>query len=387
MKKNIYIMYVVSFLHGMVFYASISTLYRQTQGLSILQITMLESISMVLSFLFEIPWGILADRIGYKRTMVFCCWLFFISKIVFWQATGFVWFLAERIMISVVFSGLSGVDTAILYLSSEKGKSQQIFGIYNSLGTAGLIFSSAVFACFMGDDYKLAALYTVISHGIAAIAVLGLDEVKAVEKSQTISRNFIHTVRQCFADKRLLLLLLGVAFLSETHQMIITFLNQLQYERCGMSSSTIGFVYILVTLAGLNGAFSMQLSNKTGESRMAIILCTCALISCVILAITSNALLSVVSVMLLELTNCLFSPLQNEWQNRRIKSADRATALSVNTMFMDSAGAIIYLAFGKIAEYSLNFSFLFGAALCLVSLILIHNNTEKPINKNNKGIH
>lgn len=65
MKKNIQLMYAAALLHGMVFYGPVATLYRQTQGVSIFQITLIESISLILCLLCEIPWGIAADRIGY----------------------------------------------------------------------------------------------------------------------------------------------------------------------------------------------------------------------------------------------------------------------------------------------------------------------------------
>ncbi|MDE5951792.1 MAG: MFS transporter, partial [Acetatifactor sp.] len=123
-------MYSISFFQGMVFYSSIATLYRQAAGISIFQITMIESISLVLSFAFEIPWGVLADRIGYRRTMIVCSALFFISKIIFWKAQGFADFLLERVLLAIVISGLSGVDTSILYLSCKEEDSQRSFGIY-----------------------------------------------------------------------------------------------------------------------------------------------------------------------------------------------------------------------------------------------------------------
>ena len=59
-------MYAISLLQGMVFYAPIATLYRTAQGVTISQIALIESISLILSLLFEVPWGVLADRIGYK---------------------------------------------------------------------------------------------------------------------------------------------------------------------------------------------------------------------------------------------------------------------------------------------------------------------------------
>lgn len=98
MRKNRYLLYAIALLQGMVFYGPIATLYRQAQGVTILQITLIESISLALGILLEVPWGIIADRIGYRRTMIFCSGLYFLPKLVFWQADGFAGFLLERIL-------------------------------------------------------------------------------------------------------------------------------------------------------------------------------------------------------------------------------------------------------------------------------------------------
>lgn len=174
-------MYAIALLQGMVFYGPIATLYRQANGLTVFHITLIESVSYLLCILFEVPWGIIADKIGYKKTMSFCCGLYLVSKIVFWRADGFFDFLLERIMLSVVIAGLSGVDTSILYLSCNKGESQKVFSVYNSLGLTGLLFASFVFSAFIGRNYTASAFLTVISYGVAAVLSLFLDEVKSVD--------------------------------------------------------------------------------------------------------------------------------------------------------------------------------------------------------------
>lgn len=84
MKRNLYLMYAIALLQGMVFYGPIATLYRQAQGVSVFQITLIESLSMALAVALEIPWGVIADKIGYRHTMIFCSVLFFASKLVSW---------------------------------------------------------------------------------------------------------------------------------------------------------------------------------------------------------------------------------------------------------------------------------------------------------------
>ena len=92
-KIGIPLLCATAFLQGMVFYGPIATLYRQARGVSVFQITLIESISLACLIALEIPWGYVADRIGYRRTLAACNVLYFLSKIVFWRAEGFGGFL------------------------------------------------------------------------------------------------------------------------------------------------------------------------------------------------------------------------------------------------------------------------------------------------------
>lgn len=365
-RRNIYLMYAISLLQGMVFYGPVATLYRQAQGVSVLQITVIESISLILCLLLEFPWGMIADKIGYKRTLLLCCVLYFISKIVFWKASGFGGFLLERVILSVVIAGLSGVDSAFLYLSCKKGESQKVFGIYNSLGTAGLLLAALLFSLFVGDHYRLAGFLTVISYGLAAMLSAGLTEVRREGERASRTENLWLPLQRIWKNRNLLLLFVGTALLGETHQTVTVFLNQLQYERCGLNTAAIGYIYILVTIAGLCGAWSYKFTERLGDLRCAALFYGSAAAACILLAITESPWLSVLGVLMLRISFSLFQPLQTELQNRQISTDNRATALSANAVIIDSVGAGTNIAFGKLAETSLPVTFLFGAGLCLV---------------------
>lgn len=365
-RRNIYLMYVISLLQGMVFYGPVATLYRQAQGVSVLQITVIESISLILCLLLEFPWGMIADKIGYKRTLLLCCVLYFISKIVFWKASGFGGFLLERVILSVVIAGLSGVDSAFLYLSCKKGESQKVFGIYNSLGTAGLLLAALLFSLFVGDYYRLAGFLTVISYGLAAMLSAGLTEVRREGERASRTENLWLPLQRIWKNRNLRLLLVGTALLGETHQTVTVFLNQLQYERCGLNPAAMGYIYILVTIAGLCGAWSYKFTERLGDLRCAALFYGSAAAACILLAITESPWLSVLGVLMLRISFSLFQPLQTELQNRQISTDNRATALSANAVIIDSVGAGTNIAFGKLAETSLPVTFLFGAGLCLV---------------------
>ncbi|WP_130869756.1 MFS transporter [Intestinimonas massiliensis (ex Afouda et al. 2020)] len=368
MKRNIALMYAIALLQGMVFYAPVATLCRQAHGLSIFQITLIESVSLALCILLEVPWGAAADRMGYKRTMVFCCTLYFASKIVFWQADGFGWFLAERMLLSVVTAGLSGVDASILYLSCGEGESHRVFSVYSGLQTLGLLLAALVFSLWIGERYDLAGLLTVLSYGAAAALSLGLAEVRGTTPRR--AGRFRTAAGQVLKDRRLMALLIAAGLLTETHQAVTVFLNQPQYQRCGMGNESIGLVYLAAALLGLTGVFSARLTRRLGERRTARLLFGLAALSCLALAGTRSAPLSVAWVLLLRVGNSLFQPLQLELQNRQITTEDRATALSVGAMVMDGVGVGANLAFGAAAELTLSAAFLLGAGLCGVGLLL-----------------
>lgn len=370
-KRNIKLMFAISLLQGMVFYGPIATLYRQAADITVFQITIIESISMALCLLLELPWGMVADKIGYKKTMIFCCSLYLISKIVFWRASGFVDFLIERIMLSIVISGLSGVDSSILYLSCNENESQKVFGIYNNLMTIGLLFASAIYTVFIGENYRLSGLLTVISYGFAALLTIALEDVHHQEETKNYhSKEFINMLRQTLGNKYLLFFLVGVALLNETHQTITVFFNQLQYVRCGLSNSAIGYIYIGVTLIGLCGVFSAKLTHKLGMLPFAVLLFIGAILACAILSITKNALLSIISVALLRLVFSLFQPLQMDLQNKQVVTKNRATALSINAVIIDSIGIATNVVFGKLSDKNLALAMTLGTAFCLCGLFL-----------------
>lgn len=366
LKQNIRLMDAIALLQGMVFYGPIATLYRQAAGMSIFQITLIESISLAICLALELPWGIVADKIGYRKTMIACCSLYFLSKIIFWQARGFAGFLLERVVLSVTIAGLSGVDASILYLSSAEGRSQKAFGIYNGLQTAGLLFASFVYSFLIRDDYRLAAFLTAVCYGTAAVLAFGLKEVKPDGKTLSSDpAGFLPVLKRIFQNRRFLLFLVGVAFLNETHQTVTVFLNQLQYVKCGLSNAEIGFVYIGVTIAGLSGIASARFTRRLGTMLSASVLYGTAVAACVAMAVTRNAWLSVAAIVLLRISFSLFQPLQTDLQNENVTTQNRATELSANAVLIDCVGVGTNLVYGRLADLRLSAAMFTGAALCL----------------------
>lgn len=371
-KRNIYILYAISLLQGMVFYGPVATLYRQAAGVSVFQITVIESISLALCIGLEMPWGIVADKIGYKRTMIISCAIYFLSKVVFWKADSFSDFLLERILLSVVMAGMSGCDVSILYLSSEEGESQKVFGVYQFLGMTGLLMASLLYSVSIGEDYRLAGFLTMASYGAAAVLSLGIKEVKGKETKKERDERFFPILIQTVKDRNFLFAVIGMALLAETSQTVTVFLSQLQYVKAGMDLKTMGFVYILVTFAGLAGMWSYWFTRKLGGFLFGQFLFLGGAAACLVLSFTESAVLSVGAILALRLSASLFAPLSTQMQNQRIKVQDRATALSIYAVVLESTGVITNILFGRAAEADISGAMVLGTILCVAGAGLFY---------------
>ena len=176
MKYNKYVFYVLAFLQGLVFYSAVAMLYRLEHGLSASQIGIIEGIHTILMAVLEVPWGYLGDRIGYKKTLLLCNLLFFISKLMFWQANDFFDFLAERLLLSVVIAGLSGCDIALLDNSIKPQERARVFGFYRMADALGCICSGFTFTLFFKENYEMAAFVTVIAYLLAFLITFLLKD-------------------------------------------------------------------------------------------------------------------------------------------------------------------------------------------------------------------
>ena len=140
-KVNVYLMCIIVFLQGFVFYGPVATLYRQNRNLSLSDMFLIESISWIL-------------------------------MIVFYKADSFGMFFLERVLLAVSLAGISGCDIALIYSSVKEEESEKVFGIYNAFSTSGYLIASIMFSIIIKQSMDSTAFWTIIPYAIAAILTL-----------------------------------------------------------------------------------------------------------------------------------------------------------------------------------------------------------------------
>ena len=366
-KKNIYLMYLIIFLQSLVFYGSIATLYRQKRGLSMTEIFIIESAYFIIVIILEVPWGKLADKIGYKKIVVIANFIYFLSKIVFYNSGSF---LIERIFLAAALAGLSGCDSAYLYNSIyDKSLCDKVFSKYNFYTTLGFLLASLSSVFIIEISMESTVLFiTIVAYGIAFILSLFLDEVPKDEKNASIKMNF----KETFNNKNIIVFIISITLFSEIVQGITVYLNQNKYISCGIDVKKFGIILALSQIISLITGKSYYFKRILGERKYINILYLIILVATLILWRTTSAVVSVISVMSISLSDALFTPIVMEIENKSVTTGDRATILSIYSVIGSVVSAVINPLIGLGADYSLRTSFLLCSMLCVIALIAMN---------------
>lgn len=366
-RRNTALFFAASFLEGLCFYAPVATLYRQAAGLTLAQMGAIESVSVALMLLLELPWGRVADRLGHRRVIVLSTALYALSKVVFWRADGFGDFLLERVLLAVALAGLSGCDSAYLYACGAPEEGQRRFGLWGAVQTAGLVTAGVCSTLFFGENYRAAAGWTVVTYGLAALLTLFLTEPPGETPARSERPPLRAALGWSLAHAPLLV---GAALFMETVQFVTIFLSQLQYQRSGIPLRWFGLLYFLVTLSALAGVRSHRLTGRLGRRGGTLLLIGGSAALCLMMALLPLPGASVLGIMGLRAAGALFEPVSLDLQNAAAPPGGAAAQLSCNAMVMELTAAALNPAFGSAADLGAGWALLLGAAACGVGLVL-----------------
>ena len=96
------------------------------------------------------------------------------------------------------------------------------------------------------------------------------------------------------------------------------------------------------------------------------------LVATLILWRTTSAVVSVISVMSISLSDALFTPIVMEIENKSVTTGERATILSIYSVIGSVVSAVINPLIGLGADYSLRTSFLLCSMLCVIAFIAMN---------------
>ena len=234
-----------------------------SRGFSLAEIGFAETVFHIVSIMFEIPSGVLADVFGRKKTLVISSIMRIIGDVVMVLSTNFL-----HVCISIAFHALSynfasGSGDALAYDSLKSVGQEGRFEKYASNQLViyriceGVSTLAAGLSLTLG--YKISYLVSIL-FSIASLSVLfGLVEIRLEEKKQKI--NVWHEILNCFKKsflflkeaKKAMLLMFTNSFVGAMDILLLFFL-QAKLPVAGIPRWLLGPALLMMQAGGVLGA-------------------------------------------------------------------------------------------------------------------------------------
>lgn len=316
-------------------------------GLSLLQIGLLESIFHGTSLLCEIPSGMLADRFSYKTNLYLARLSSIGSSILILFGQGNFWIYAIAMMVNAwSYNFDSGTSTAFLFDSvveaGQKDRYLQISSFLSGVAEVTRTLGTVVAGFFIHG--ALAWTYY-ISIGLSLLSILLIflmkePESKSDERSHLTLKRILEVVKQEWQDKPVLF------YWMLTYQLVGTIMCMFYFYYQQKISDLASWQVSLIMLIGsgfnlLAVYLASQIGKKWNSNQVFPILV--ALTGLALFLVGVKTPFAYLSVYLL--TNALYAVYQPIYYNdlqAYLPSSVRATMLSINSMMFSLSMIVIF---------------------------------------------
>ena len=316
-------------------------------GLSLLQIGLLESIFHGTSLLCEIPSGMLADRFSYKTNLYLARLSSIGSSILILFGQGNFWIYAIAMMVNAwSYNFDSGTSTAFLFDSAvEAGQKDRYLQISSFLSgvaevtrTLGTVVAGFFIHGALAWTYYIAIGLSLLS--ILLIFLMKEPESKSDERNHLTLKRILEVVKQEWRDKPVLF------YWMLTYQLVGTIMCMFYFYYQQKISDLASWQVSLIMLIGsgfnlLAVYLASQIGKKWNSNQVFPILV--ALTGLALLLVAFKTPFAYLSVYLL--TNALYAVYQPIYYNdlqAYLPSSVRATMLSINSMMFSLSMIVIF---------------------------------------------
>ena len=368
---------IAYFFATLYFYIPVSTLYLQSKNLNYVQINSLWGIIVGTMFLAEVPTGIIADRLGRKLSISVALALQVLGEVVYIFANGYWPFALAAMIGGLGFAFSSGCLEALVYDSLvAQGRQEEMSKAMGFIGSGQQLANLLAFAAgsllvteLTQERFVLAITVTACSVAIGLLVSLMLKEPQIqLEQEGTPSSlrllvDGVKTLKSNKAFRRLALLSLATIPFRD----YLLNLYQPYFVEAGVPPTWLGLALALASGLSVIGArYAYWLEARLG-TRVSLLLATSLPgVLYLLMAVVSHPTPLVLVFCTLPSSMSLKTPLFSGHLNRHIESKNRATVLSLISMFSGLYVALMGPLIGHIGDVSLPHAFVFMGLVVLI---------------------
>ncbi len=382
-RGNITKLGLAYFFSTLYFYIPVGTLYLQTKNLDYVQINSLWGIIVFTQFLAEVPTGILADRIGRKRAVNLALGLQWIGEVIYIFARGYPGFVLAAIAGGLGFAFGSGCVESLVYDSltvqddaHEMSKAMGYIQAAQRLANLVAFTAGAVLVRNLTQErFVLAIICTACMVGIGFLLSLGLDESDSAghepDQAPTNSLQLLSDGVRLLRQNRLFRRLVWFALITVPFRDYLGSLYQPHFVAAQVNPLWFGLGLSIASGVSILGARYAYLLEKHLGSTVGLLVATAMPgLLYVLMAVLLHPFFSVLAFCLLYGSMSLRDPLLAGHLNRHIESQNRATVLSLVSMFSGLYVALLGIVIGAAANHSVPTAFVLTGMIILCGTIL-----------------
>lgn len=373
--------YIYKFFSAFDITSAIWVLYLGFKGMTLAQIGLLEGIFHITGFISEIPTGALADLFGRKKIIIIGRITSLISAIIMLFSNSFMGFAIGFILSAWGYNLNSGSEEALIYDTLKKLDREEEFLKVN--GKINLIIEvSQGLAVFIGGilsqiDFSISYITAVVIGLISLVLSTRFIEVGVISKENQ-SINIINHLKQSIDivknNKRLLNILIFFPLIY-TFSAIVYFYGQQLFNDMEYSRISISIIFLFNGIFSSLGAILSSKIYKKYKSLGWIIISISISVFTIFMGIGKGNL-SIVFFLGIGFLTSILQPISSNLINSMVESNQRATIISVESMFYSIMMIILFPICGFIGDrVYLELSFIMvgivGVLICITEIIII----------------
>lgn len=381
------------FFSELYFAVPIQTIFFLKVGLTLTQILTLESVLLAGNLLFQVPTGILADKVGRKWTLVLSAIIRLLAWVPWFIGHSFMYFGIAFFMTGVASALYSGADQALIYdeLKTAKRENfmQKIYGFYNAsyilaTGLAGLIGGLLAAQQTLQQFYFLYKLI-IVAEVIGLCLFLSIKESTHQLNRASSSVKGAHDdvlqplkdgLAQLWTNKKLLRVC-ALFVLSTPFSVFLLRIYQPYFLKAGVSAAWLGYaIFISSMFTVLVKLNAYKLERWFGVKVSGLIATLLPALLWGAMAVFFNPDIAILLFILMDGAGNIRDPIFADYINRHIDSKSRATVLSAIALFVGGYTLVMQPILGYLAGRSLSLSFIVAGSVILIGSLLFRLNED-----------
>ncbi len=377
--KNRWIIYGICFFHNLIPAYVIERLFWQERGMTVQMVVYCEIIYALTIVLFEVPSGILADRIGRKKLVVISAVVPCLEFLILIQAHSFFIFGAVSFIAGISTAFSSGATNALLYdslaQSNRTHEFEAVVGKANAFDfTAALIAS--ISGGFLAVSFGFTFNYWVSAGScvIALILSLCLAEPSKVFLDDEKRGSWLSIAKKavsCFKDRVALLKIVINAAIVAAFVVYIDEFWQIYLSHVGVGVLFFGVVGSVLAFVRIPSSIVASTLLKRFSHQRIMVFSTLVCGLGIVWAAVSQSVFGIIGIGLSILVSGLIDPVVIGYLHQNADDEARATTESVASLIERSFGIIIGIVFGFIStRFNIITGFwLIGGGVTLLSFV------------------